>query len=150
MTGIPALTLHRPWAELILAAGKDVENRTWSTKYRGPLLIHAGKTWDRDGYAWAAMVWTGPDSFGADWISPDPDDHATGIVGIVDLVDVLNGTSPSPWAMRNQFHWRLTNPRMFAEAIPCRGFQQLWTPPAELQPMIDAAVQIIRPAIAGS
>ena len=28
---------------MILHAGKDVENRTWPTRFRGPFLIHAAK-----------------------------------------------------------------------------------------------------------
>ena len=36
------LTICQPWAWAIVAAGKDVENRTRPTRYRGPLLIHAG------------------------------------------------------------------------------------------------------------
>jgi len=40
-----ALSIRQPWAWLICHAGKDIENRTWNTKYRGPLLIHAGKKW---------------------------------------------------------------------------------------------------------
>lgn len=44
-----ALTIWQPWASAILLSGKDVENRTWRTDYRGPVLVHAGK-----GYAeWA-------------------------------------------------------------------------------------------------
>lgn len=35
-----ALTVRQPWAWLIFH-GKDVENREWSTNYRGPLAIHA-------------------------------------------------------------------------------------------------------------
>ena len=35
-----ALSLVRPWSQLVLHAGKDIENRTWSTKHRGPLLVH--------------------------------------------------------------------------------------------------------------
>lgn len=38
-----ALTVRQPWAWMIIHAGKDIENRTWATRYRGPLLIHAGK-----------------------------------------------------------------------------------------------------------
>ncbi len=37
------LTIHPLWAWAIVYAGKDVENRTWATKYRGPLGIHAAK-----------------------------------------------------------------------------------------------------------
>lgn len=38
-----ALTLHQPWASLIALGVKTIETRSWSTKYRGPLAIHAGK-----------------------------------------------------------------------------------------------------------
>ena len=37
-----ALSIRQPWAELIVAGLKDIENRTWRTDYRGPVLIHAG------------------------------------------------------------------------------------------------------------
>lgn len=37
-----ALTLHQPWASLIALGVKTIETRSWSTKYRGPLAIHAG------------------------------------------------------------------------------------------------------------
>lgn len=43
---IKALTIQQPYAELIAQGQKMVENRTWSTPYRGPLLIHAGKGMD--------------------------------------------------------------------------------------------------------
>lgn len=36
-----ALTLHQPWASLIAIGVKSIETRSWSTKYRGPLAIHA-------------------------------------------------------------------------------------------------------------
>jgi hypothetical protein len=38
---IKALTIRQPWAELILRGSKPYELRTWKTKYRGPLVIHA-------------------------------------------------------------------------------------------------------------
>jgi hypothetical protein len=41
-----AISICQPWAWLIVQGYKDVENRTWSTKYRGPILIRAGKTLD--------------------------------------------------------------------------------------------------------
>lgn len=38
-----ALTLTQPWATLVALGIKRVETRTWSTDYRGQLLIHAAK-----------------------------------------------------------------------------------------------------------
>lgn len=45
-----ALSIMQPWAWLIANGHKDVENRIWSTKFRGEFLIHAGKRFDLDGY----------------------------------------------------------------------------------------------------
>lgn len=36
------LTLRPDMAAAVFRSGKDVENRTWNTKYRGRLIIHAG------------------------------------------------------------------------------------------------------------
>ena len=36
-----ALTLWQPWASLVAFEEKKIETRTWATKYRGPLAIHA-------------------------------------------------------------------------------------------------------------
>jgi hypothetical protein len=38
------LTVCQPYAEMIACGHKPVENRVWWTFYRGPLLIHAGKS----------------------------------------------------------------------------------------------------------
>jgi hypothetical protein len=37
-----AITIRQPYAREIVKKGKRIENRTWSTKYRGDLFIHAG------------------------------------------------------------------------------------------------------------
>jgi hypothetical protein len=39
-----ALTLHQPWATAIAEGIKTIETRSWSTSYRGPLAIHAGRS----------------------------------------------------------------------------------------------------------
>ena len=38
-----ALSLWQPWAGLVACGVKTVETRSWSTRYRGPLAIHAAK-----------------------------------------------------------------------------------------------------------
>jgi hypothetical protein len=38
-----ALTLTQPWATLVAIGAKRIETRSWSTKYRGPLAIHAAR-----------------------------------------------------------------------------------------------------------
>ena len=45
---IPALSIRQPWAQLIVSGIKDLEHRSWTTDYRGPIFIHAAGTVDPD------------------------------------------------------------------------------------------------------
>jgi hypothetical protein len=47
-----AISLRQPWAWAVIHASKDVINRPQGTRYRGPLLIHASRNYDRAGKAW--------------------------------------------------------------------------------------------------
>lgn len=47
-----ALSIKQPWAWLIVNGYKDIENRDWATKFRGPLLIHAGLKFHHEGLEW--------------------------------------------------------------------------------------------------
>ncbi len=42
------ITIKQPWATLIAKRYKEYEFRTWKTKYRGEILIHAGKGTDKE------------------------------------------------------------------------------------------------------
>jgi hypothetical protein len=66
----PVLTVRQPW-EWAIEHGKPVENRSWTTKHRGALWLHAGarSRWDPDGEfsllvreAWNAWVRTRADA----------------------------------------------------------------------------------------
>ena len=48
IVSLPCLSVRQPWASLIVHNFKPIENRTWPIAYRGPFLVHAGKTWGRD------------------------------------------------------------------------------------------------------
>lgn len=43
-----AITIHQPWAQLIALGEKHFETRSWSTKHRGRLAIHAGQKVDKE------------------------------------------------------------------------------------------------------
>ena len=49
-TSTLCLSVRQPWAWLIVNGFKDIENRTWPTKVRGRILIHASKTMTDDDY----------------------------------------------------------------------------------------------------
>jgi hypothetical protein len=82
-----ALSIQQPWAWCILHAGKDIENRDWSTGLRGRIYLHTGKNFDRIEWSWIK------DNFGVEI----PRDLPTGgIVGSVEIVDCVR-TSNSRW-----------------------------------------------------
>lgn len=92
-----ALSTRQPWAWLIVNGFKPIENRTWATPFRGPLLIHAGKTMRPAEYE-AALL------FVEEFVDPDlvhqvPDMTELalgGLVGVVRMVDCVR-ESDSPW-----------------------------------------------------
>lgn len=53
MSDTYALSVKQPWAALIVAGVKLVEVRTWGTRRRGRVLIHAGRLPDERPEAWA-------------------------------------------------------------------------------------------------
>ncbi len=130
---VKCLTICQPYPYLILTPQaelpsgveqKRVENRTWSTKVRGPLLIHVGKS--------------------RKWLETFPSINAdltfSAIVGVVDIVDVVQIVCEHghcqhwpqevcdryPWIIDHQhaegpFCWILSNPRRFKRPIPYTG-----------------------------
>jgi hypothetical protein len=42
-----ALTVAQPWATLIAIGAKRIETRSWTTRHRGPLAIHAAHAFPR-------------------------------------------------------------------------------------------------------
>lgn len=133
------LTVCQPWPWAIFHLGKNVENRTWPTDHRGPLLIHAGKNrrWfdAEDPDDWQ-------EAFGVRL--PAWEDLATGaIVGRVEVVACvradpalpyyLPGSGPCVWA-EGPWLWVLANPVRFPKPVPCRGMRGLFDVPDELIP----------------
>jgi hypothetical protein len=105
------LTVRQPWASAIIYAGKDVENRSWSTRYRGRLYIHAGMALEPD-----------------DVLPPGTPVPRGAVIGYATLTDCVRD-SASQWAESGIWHWLLTDPVPLAEPIPARGKQGLWEPP---------------------
>jgi hypothetical protein len=87
------LTIKNPWAELICSGKKDIENRTWKTSHRGKILVHAAKQ--------PAL------GTGYNYSMPDG-----AIIGEVEIVDVIKN-SRSKWAIRDCWHWVLSNPVLY-------------------------------------
>jgi hypothetical protein len=52
-----ALTLHAPWAWAVVHGVKTVENREWPTRHRGPIFVHAGRSFESDVTARARLMY---------------------------------------------------------------------------------------------
>ena len=104
----PCLSIKQPWAWLIVQGFKDVENRTWRSDYRGPLLIHTGKTFDAGfDFAWGQKML---DRLHPGAMLPRRADYPLGgIVGRCELVDCVV-RSDSPWHFAGNYGFVLHNP----------------------------------------
>ncbi|WP_155321666.1 ASCH domain-containing protein [Desulfosarcina ovata] len=110
-----ALSIRQPWAWLIVNGFKDVENRTWKTKYRGPVLVHASKKIDKHAYEW--VEW----KFGGSIKIPAPEQlDCGGIVGLTTIVDCIEEFSDSRWHALGAcgFILKESKPLPF---MPCNG-----------------------------
>lgn len=89
-----ALTIRQPWASLIALGIKTIETRSWQTRYRGPIAIHAGagspagkpwRGWTREA-AWCPDLWR---AAGFDPEGPAPGVPLGAIVATATLIDVV-------------------------------------------------------------
>jgi hypothetical protein len=137
-----ALTVRHPWAWAIIEGGKDVENRSRKTNYRGPLYIHAAQAMDFDAFMDKALVNAEVAYFASQGSGPfgeiAPIDLSTCgmVLGTVDLIDCHPSTecfhfgepACSPWAFREPdlYHWVLANPRPLEIPFDAKGKLGIW------------------------
>ncbi|MFP3564750.1 ASCH domain-containing protein [Paraburkholderia sp. SIMBA_030] len=125
-----ALSIRQPWAWLIANGHKDIENRTWSTRFRGRVLIHAGKGMTNDEYddALATAMHCGYRAY----FPPRGTLERGGIVGVATITDcVPPERRSSPWHMGGQFGFQIADakPLPFVE---CKGALGFFNVPADV------------------
>jgi len=118
-----ALTIRQPWASLIVNNYKEYEFRTWKTKYRGKILIHAGLGVDKkylEKYS----------DYNIDYISG-------AIIGEAEIVDcilvdekfnneLLKTNNKVYQGNVGDYAWKLNNIKKYDEPIYCKGKLSLW------------------------
>jgi hypothetical protein len=143
------LSVKQPWASLIISGLKAVENRTWATRYRGRLYIHAssrigGVDWD-DVFGKAIDGWAGP-GCGIEVQGPDGlvslPPYGTLPVGVilghVELVDCcprrkLPAELRGGPFVEGPVCWALGNPVVLPRPVSCLGRLGVWTAPPGLR-----------------
>ena len=118
------IVIRQPWAWLIVNGFKDIENRTWHTRYRGALLIQASANLPTkrklEEYRTLAR------KRGAEL----PEEFETGgIVGMVQLEDCVT-KSQNKW-FEGPVGWVLSKPKRLP-FIPLKGRIGLFDPPPRI------------------
>jgi hypothetical protein len=118
------LSIRQPWVELIFQKRKTIELRTWKTKYRGKIAIHAAqkmKTQNAEAY------------------DLNPDKLTRGaLVGTAELVDIVELDEAQYESLRDEhlslkdwpgglYGWKLAQPKRLEKPVEMNGKQGLFT-----------------------
>lgn len=128
------ISVKPPWSEFIIAGIKTVENRTWTSSYRGPLIIHASSNFD--------SLWDINQSLNllipanhhlkkmhyARGGSPAPM-HLGHLVGAVRMTNATPLTINSPFSEPGLIHHLYTNALRFPNPFPYKGKTKLFDVP---------------------
>jgi len=143
LAGIRGLSIQQPWAAAIAYGAKRVENRTWAAPHWAigqVIAIHASKKPDISARPPAGESW------------PERRMHLGAVVAVAtitgchlspDFGGTCGATRPlcSPWSVRDQYHWLLTDVRPLAEPVPCRGMLGLWRLPDDVEKAARAQLE---------
>jgi hypothetical protein len=117
---LPVLSIRQPFAWLVVNGIKDLENRSWRTRHRGPLLIHAS----------ANLIDLTEEvcaEYGARGRIRMPEDYEVGgVIGYVEVVDCVRHHD-SIWKHRGTWGWVLANARPL-RFRPCKGAVSFFYP----------------------
>lgn len=144
------ISIKQPWSCLICHGVKDIENRTWQTKFRGRVLVHASAKSDSRSHSinniftpeqWEKMRITGGSNLL--WNMIKSNWELSAIIGSVEIVDCVQNHE-SIWAEKSFvdvnkkgdekvieiYNWVLANPVLFAEPIlNVKGKLSFWEYP---------------------
>lgn len=137
-----ALTVNQPWAVLLAADATRYSVRSWHTRYRGPLALHAGRTFTPEAIDVCLHEEVKPllARAGYEYIVQLP---LQALVGVADLVACIRAgdqgqldptdpvvrresVSPESWV------WVFAKARPPARPVPCRGRPGLFSVPDDL------------------
>lgn len=133
---IPCLSIQQPWTWLLAKGIKDIENREWSTSYRGPVLLHAGKQPAEGAFferGTLSPVFEGKFGYEIAYMMPKHvRDYTYGaIIGIAQLVNVVTVQTLeiyNPWFC-GTYGFVFEQARLFDAPIPYRGQRHLFPVP---------------------
>jgi activating signal cointegrator 1 len=137
------ISLLQPWATLVVIGAKKIETRSWNTKYRGPLLIHASRKMDT---LQKAICETTPFNEALKTVPKLPLGKIIGMVNLVETsttdffkqcseaIALRKQYSKKEWERElafgdynpGRFGWLLLDPVSFKHHYPVKGSLGLW------------------------
>lgn len=146
---VRALTLTQPWASLVAWGEKRIETRDWGTIYRGPLAIHAAKSFPR----WAVEACFAEPfrSVLAAHVEYLQDLPLGAIVAVAELVDCARiapnyvaGLGDQERAFGDytpgRIAWELSSVRPLSQPIRARGSLGLWVPESQIVEALEVVL----------
>ncbi len=147
-----ALSLTQPWASAVVEGFKEYETRSWATKYRGPIAIHASKGFPRVAKALLGLEDDADEPMPhiRGTMNRPPEEMPTGaILGIVNITDCQE-----TWAMMRQefisegehafgdwepgrYAWKLEGVIWLSRPVPAKGSLGLWTVPPDIEKLVN-------------
>lgn len=129
------ITLHDPWATLVILGEKKFETRSWPTQHRGLLGIHAGKNTQ-----WLHLMHEEPfrsvlQKHGITHPGQFKLGHMLGEVMLMECTKIiepmqLDAAAPNEIAFGDwrtgRFAWELEVLKKYEQPFYTRGYQQLW------------------------
>ena len=108
-----ALVIRQPWAWAIIEGHKTIENRSWTTRYRGPLAVIAGSSKasllnGREFIEWLGILVPASLPMGC-------------ILGVVNLVDIIRPSQSADAFSEGPWCWVLESPVKLERPVPYKG-----------------------------
>jgi hypothetical protein len=125
---IRILSIRQPWAYLITAGIKAIENRIWTTGYRGPVLIHAARRPAETSIQQIERKFR---------VVVPRDLRRGGVVGIAGIADVLT-SSDNPF-FEGPYGFALVGAQMLP-FMPCAGALGLRVAPPSLAERVEQRI----------
>lgn len=133
-----ALTIRQPWANAIVRGWKDIENRTWPTKVRGPICIHCSafnrKNFEEDSDSYLDVLHEHVHRLGGVPIEHQNLDGLTfgAIIGTATIIDCVT-RHDSPWFF-GAYGFVLADQQILPKPIPLSGKQGFFDWRKRLEP----------------
>jgi activating signal cointegrator 1 len=144
-----ALSIIQPFASLIAIGSKTIETRSWPTKHRGWIAIHASKAFSDACQRFCSSEPCRSElKKGFDSIRDLP---RGAIIAAAQISDCQPTGLFIPYKLSvnelafgdfssGRFAWFLTNIIPLKNPIPCKGALSLWTPPEEIDRQLYIAL----------